>query len=293
MSLRIGILDGALASANGALVARRLGAETVAVGAAPTGTEADAAALRAALLAGEVDAVVHSFSELPIDRPSGIVLAAVPKRADARDALCTSGGRDLGALPAGSRVGVTRPLRRAQLAAQRAELIGVDVVGDLDALLGRLDADDAGQALDAVVVSAADLDVLDRGTVITERWGLESWPTAPGQGALVVETRASDARLVAKLDHKPSRLSATAEHGVAARIGAGCAPYLAASALFEDGLLFLSARVYAPDGTAQLTASHALYPEDVRDPAAELAARVADELLAAGAAELVAGGGLS
>ena len=124
-----------------------------------------------------------------------------------------------------------------------------------------------------------------------ELLSLSSWPTAPAQGALAVETRTGDEKLVAKLEHKPSRLAAEAERGVLARLEAGCAAPLGATALFEDGLLFLSARVYALDGATQLTASHALYPEDARDPAGELAARVAEELLDAGAADLAPLGG--
>jgi hydroxymethylbilane synthase len=78
---------------------------------------------------------------------------------------------------------------------------------------------------------------------------------------------------------------------VLALLEAGCAAPLGASAIFEDGLLFLSARVYSLDGAEQLTSSHAAYPEDTPDPAAELSRRVADELLAAGAADIAPLGG--
>jgi hydroxymethylbilane synthase len=73
---------------------------------------------------------------------------------------------------------------------------------------------------------------------------------------------------------------------VLARLEAGCSAPIGAHALLDDGLLFLSARVYSLDGTRQLTSAHALYPEDVADPAAELAQRVAGELLEAGAKDL-------
>jgi len=94
--------------------------------------------------------------------------------------------------------------------------------------------------------------------------------------------RAGDEKTVAKLDHKPSRLATEAERGVLERLEAGCSAPIGAHALLDDGLLFLSARVYSPDGARHLTSAHALYPDDVADPAGELAQRVADELLAAG-----------
>jgi hydroxymethylbilane synthase len=282
-------------------VAKRLGAELVAIESegdrsnAPLadlgGAGVFAAALREALLAGEVDAVVHSYKDLPTTPLPGLTVAAVPKRADARDALCTSAGRDLDSLPEGARVGTGSPRRRAQLLSRRADLEVVDIRGNIDTRLGRLDSDDPERRLDAIVLAAAGLERLGRLDAATEVLSLTSWPTAPAQGVLAVETRTGDEKLVAKLEHKPSRLAAEAERGVLARLEAGCAAPLGATALFDDGLLFLSARVYALDGSAQLTASHALYPEDARDPAGELAARVADELLAAGAADLAPLGG--
>jgi hydroxymethylbilane synthase len=282
-------------------IAARLGAELVAIESegdrsnAPLadlgGAGVFAAALREALLAGEVDAVVHSYKDLPTTPLPGLTVAAVPKRADARDALCTSAGRDLDSLPEGARVGTGSPRRRAQLLSRRPDLEVVDIRGNIDTRLGRLDSDDPERRLDAIVLAAAGLERLGRLDAATEVLSLTSWPTAPAQGALAVETRTGDEKLVAKLEHKPSRLAAEAERGVLARLEAGCAAPLGATALFDDGLLFLSARVYALDGSAQLTASHALYPEDARDPAGELAARVADELLAAGAADLAPLGG--
>lgn len=301
MTLRLGTRGSALALAQAGAVASRLGAELVVIesegdrSSAPLadlgGAGVFAAALREALLAGEVDAVVHSYKDLPTAPMPGLVVAAVPKRADARDVLCASGGRELDGLPAGARVGTGSPRRRAQLLRRRPDLDVVDIRGNIDTRLGRLDADEPGRHLDAVVLAAAGLERLGRSDAVTEWLSLTSWPSAPAQGALAVETRAGGAAAVAKLEHRQSRLTAEAERGVLARLEAGCAAPLGASALFEDGLLLLSARVYSVDGSEQLTASHALYPEDTRDPAGDLAARVADELLAAGAADLAPLGG--
>src|SRR5690606_27741780 len=164
----------------------------------------------------------------------GLTVAAVPKRADARDALCTSAGRDLDSLPEGARVGTGSPRRRAQLLSRRADLEVVDIRGNIDTRLGRLDSDDPERRLDAIVLAAAGLERLGRLDAATEVLSLTSWPTAPAQGALAVETRTGDEKLVAKLEHKPSRLAAEAERGVLARLEAGCAAPLGATALFRS-----------------------------------------------------------
>jgi len=244
-----------------------------------------AAALREALLAGEVDAVVHSYKDLPTAPIPGLAIAAVPKRADARDALCARDGLTLAQLPAGSRIGTGSPRRRAQLLSRRSDLDIVDLRGNVDTRLGRVGDGDPERHLDAVVLAAAGLDRLGRLEAITEYFGIDPWPTAPAQGALAVETRAGDEKTVARVNHPPSRLTAEAERAVLALLEAGCSAPIGAHAIVDDGLMFLSARVYREDGSEQLTSSHALYPEDSGDPVGELAKRVADELLASGAAE--------
>lgn len=298
--MRVGTRGSALALAQATPIADRLGAELVVIesegdrSSAPLadlgGTGVFATALRDALRAGEVDAVVHSYKDLPTTPADGLVVAAVPRRGDARDALCARDGLVLDTLPEGARVGTGSPRRRAQLLARRSDLDVVDIRGNVDTRL-RMVAEPADGRLDAVVLAAAGLDRLGRLEAVTEFLGIDGWPSAPAQGALAVEVRAGDERTVAKLEHKPSRLAAEAERGVLARLEAGCAAPVGAHALLDDGLLFLSARVYSLDGGAHLTSAHALYPEDARDPAAELAERVVAELLAAGAAELAPLGG--
>lgn len=296
MSIRLGTRGSALALAQSQAIAEKLGADVVVIEsegdrssaslAELGGTGVFAAALRVALLKGEVDVVVHSFKDLPTAPHEGLAIAAVPPRADARDALCAREGLTLDTLPEGARVGTGSPRRRAQLLARRPDLDVVDIRGNVDTRLGRVGADDPERALDAVVLAAAGLERLGRLDAVTQFLELAWWPTAPAQGALAVETRAGETKLAAKLDHRPSHLAADAERGVLARLEAGCSAPVAAHAFLEDGMMFLSGRVYAPDGSERLTASHALYVADAKDPAGELAERVADELLEHGAAEL-------
>jgi hydroxymethylbilane synthase len=259
------------------------------------GTGVFASALREALVAGECDLVVHSLKDLPTAAYPGLVIGAIPKRADARDALCARDGLTLDELPAGSRVGTGSPRRVAQLKAARPDLDIVDLRGNVDTRLGRV----ADGDLDAVILAAAGLGRLGRLDAATELFELGRWPTAPGQGALALEVaERHPAELHSALrvvDHATSRAAVLAERAVLARLEAGCSAPIGASAVLDGELLFLSATVYAADGSASLTSSHALVvegtPAERAQQPAELGARVADELLATGAAELAPVGG--
>jgi hydroxymethylbilane synthase len=186
-------------------------------------------------------------------------------------------------LPPGARVGTGSPRRVAQLHARRPDLEVVGIRGNVDTRLGKV----ASGELDAVVLAAAGLERLGRLDAITEFLGIDGWPTAPGQGALAIEVRVGDEKLVSALDHKTSRVIVEAERQTLALLEAGCSAPVGAHALIDDGMLFLSARVYALDGSSRLTSSHALYLDDVKDPAGDLAARVSTELFDLGARELM------
>jgi hydroxymethylbilane synthase len=297
-SIRIGTRGSALALAQTATIAAKLsgdGGTTVEIVTVTTtgdvspgslseigGTGVFASALRDALLSGGCDLIVHSLKDLPTAPHPGLVIAAIPQRADARDALCARDGLTLDSLPEAARVGTGSPRRTAQLRARRPDLEVVDIRGNVDTRLGMV----TSGALDAVVLAAAGLDRLGRLDAATELLGIDGWPTAPGQGALAIEVRAGDERLVKALDHTPSRTIVEAERTLLALLEAGCAAPVAANAFMDDGLIFLSARVYSLDGSQRITASHALYISDSKFPALDVAQRVATELLEAGAADL-------
>jgi len=292
--LRVGSGASELAMAYAAQAAARLGAhELVGIADEPESPGVLVGRLREALLRGDVDAVVHAASELPRVPADGIELVAMPKRADARDALCSADGARLVALAPGARVGTGSARRRAQLLATRPDLDIVAIGGDIATRLDLLTAPEADRRLDAVVLAAAGLDRLGRGEDAVERFGLSDWPASPAQGALAIEVRAGAPagllRRIAAIDHRPTRLAARAELAVLAHLEADATAPIGAYAQLEDGLLFLTATVYAPDGTDSITASHAAYPEDVRDPADALGERVAGELLERGAGDLAPG----
>lgn len=247
------------------------------------GTGVFASALREALRDDRCDLVVHSLKDLPTAPEPGLSIAAIPKRVDARDALCARDGLTLDTLPQGARVGTGSPRRLAQLRARRPDLDVVDIRGNVDTRLRKV----VDGELDAVVLAAAGLTRLGRLDAITEYLGLDGWPTAPGQGALALEVRAGDEKLVTGLDHATSRIIVEAERAVLAILEAGCSAPVGAHGVVDDGMLFLSARVYSADGAQRLTSSHALYVSDTRDPAADIAARVGQELFDLGAAALM------
>ncbi|SDY70449.1 hydroxymethylbilane synthase [Herbiconiux ginsengi] len=253
------------------------------------GTGVFASALREALLAGECDMIVHSLKDLPTAPYEGLVIGAIPEREDPRDALCTRDGLTLDELPEGARVGTGSPRRIAQLLSLRPDLTIVDIRGNVDTRLGRLVEGD----LDAVVLASAGLGRLGRLDAASELFALDIWPTAPGQGALAIETREGDSiPELLSIEHIPTRTAVLAERSVLAALEAGCAAPVGATATVVDDELRLSATVYQPDGAAELGCerSAALLGDD--HLVAELLGQaVAAQLLEDGAAELAPLGG--
>ena len=307
--IRVGTRGSALAMAQTTAVANRIQAATsTEVEIIPITTHGDvsreslsslggtgvfASALREALLNDECDVVVHSFKDLPTDPYAGLVIGATPKRADARDVLCARDGYTLATLPEGAKVGTGSPRRAAQLRESRPDLEVVDIRGNVGTRLALVE----DETLHAVVLAAAGLGRLGLlENMATDYLELSDWPTAPGQGALAIEVRQGKpdrllTKALAVLNHATTQATVTAERHVLARLEAGCAAPIGATAVIDDGLLFLTATVYSPDGTRRITASHAATPEshsvaDLQDAALDVAERAARELLAGGAAEI-------
>lgn len=250
-------------------------------------------ALREAIVAGRVDAAVHSHKDLPTANDPRFVVAAIPPREDPRDAVVARDGLLLAQLPHGSVVGTSSPRRAAQL---RALGLGLEIRplrGNLDTRLSRVSSGD----LDAVVVARAGLARLGRLDDVTETLEPVQMLPAPAQGALAVECRADDtelAALLAELDDADTRAAVTAERALLAALEAGCTAPVGAMAevvesIDEDGRVFeeLSLRgcVAALDGSDVIRASGIGSPDRAR----ELGLSVAEELFALGARELMSG----
>ncbi|TFD35358.1 hydroxymethylbilane synthase [Cryobacterium sp. TMT1-19] len=256
------------------------------------GTGVFASALRESLLAEECDVVVHSFKDLPTAAYPGLRIGATPKRADARDVLCARDGLNLTTLPEGARVGTGSPRRAAQLRSLRPDLDVVDIRGNVETRLNRVAEGD----LDAVVLAAAGLSRLALlESVDGEYLELSDWPTAPGQGALALEVRDGKldrtlATALTAINHSTSQTTVMAERLVLERLEAGCAAPIGAMAAIDDGLLFLTATVYSPDGSRSLVSSHAATPDShsiahLAEAAQDVSNRVSCDLLAGGAAD--------
>lgn len=244
--------------------------------------------LEEALRDGRIDVAVHSLKDLPTIIPEGLVLAAVCKREDPRDALVLNRkleGLDgsVRALPKEAIVGTSSPRRLAQLKHLRGDLVVKELRGNVDTRLRKLDE---GQ-YDALVLACAGL----------RRLGLENRISAPlpasemlpavGQGALGIETRAGDEETieaVSKLDHKFTRLACIAERAFLRSLGGGCQLPIAAYAVVREKRIRLDGLVADPQGK-----------RIVRDritggleEAEQMGSRLGEQMLLRGARELLA-----
>lgn len=254
------------------------------------GTGLFVSAVREALLAGEVDVVVHSLKDLPTLPADGIRLAAVPVRENPADALLTRAGiASLDAIPRGGRVGTGSPRRAAQLMLARPDLEIVPIRGNIET---RMAYAERGE-LDAVVLAAAGLHRLGFEDRIAESFDPWQFLPAPAQGALAVEVREdldreSDlARALEALDHLPTRFATIAERTLLRPLEAGCsAPVAAFAEVTDDNRLALKAGVYGRN-THLVRESRTDTP--VTAASAEAAGRaLAEDVLAAGARDLLA-----
>ena len=251
------------------------------------GTGVFAAAIRRALLAGEVDMAVHSLKDLPTAPCPGLIVAGIPRREDPRDALVARDSLTLAQLPAGSVVGTGSPRRAAQLAALGLGLEIRDIRGNIDTRMGYVTSGE----LDAVILARSGLNRVDHGHVVTETIDPLQMLPAPGQGALGLECRADDEYVIAALnsiDDAETRAAVTAERAVLAEMEAGCAaPVGALAEIVEDvdGSLEISLRAFvgSVDGSFELRRSEV----GPLDEAEAIGARLARTLLSEGAADVV------
>jgi hydroxymethylbilane synthase len=244
-------------------------------------------ALREALLRGDVDVAVHSLKDLPTDPHDGIELAAVPPREDPRDVLVARDGLTLGELPPGSTVGTGSLRRAAQLRALGLGLEVVGIRGNVDTRIRKV----ADGVVDAVVLARAGMARLGRLDEATEVLDPLQMLPAPGQGALAVETRADDLPLVTQvreaLDDARARAAVTAERTLLAKLEAGCSAPVGALAEVAEGddgdELWVRANALSADGTVSVRLSATGTPDD----AVGVGLRLAGEMLAEGAGQLV------
>jgi hydroxymethylbilane synthase len=238
--------------------------------------------LQRALLLGEIDLAVHSLKDLPTTPVEGLTLAAVPVRENPADVFVSNIAPSLEQLPPGARIGTGSLRRQAQLAWRRPDLVSLEVRGNVDTRLRKLDEG----GYDALILAAAGITRLGLEHRITQYLPFDLMLPAPGQGALGIECRVDDARIlaaVAPLDHSETAACVTAERSLLAGVEGGCLAAIGAHATCHGGELELRALVLSADGARQLAVNG---KEDLSQAQA-LGQRLAAELLAAGASELL------
>ena len=241
--------------------------------------------LEHALLNGEIDLAVHSLKDMPTDQPEGLLVAGVPQRHDARDALLSTQGWTLETLPPGTVVGTGSPRRRGQLLHARPDLSVVGVRGNLDTRLRKLAEGQYG----ALVLALAGVERLGIDSVAVQPLSLEECLPASGQGALGVEVRADDEvnrTLVEALNHAPTLACVDAERAFLRRLEAGCQAAATAYARHIGGKLRIDALVADVDGLAVLMECETANVAD----GVFAASRLAERLLVAGAEEILVRG---
>lgn len=236
-----------------------------------------------ALLAGRIDLAVHSLKDMPTFLPQGLILAAIPAREDARDALISRHGQKWNELTAGARVGTSSLRRQVQLRRLRRDLMIEPLRGNLDTRLRKLDE---GQ-YDAVVVAQAGLNRMGLADRATQIFSADEMLPAIGQGALAIETRDGDEELRAGLDglrDPDTEAAITAERAFLARLGGGCQVPLAAHAQVKGERLRLKGVVVTTDGEQAVEGSE----EGAASEAEAIGKALAERLLKQGAAEILA-----
>lgn len=237
--------------------------------------------LETSLLAGETDLAVHSMKDMPADMPAGLDLVAALPRANPFDAWISNSGATLHELPAGARVGTSSLRRRCQVLAARPDLDVVELRGNVDTRLGKLDAGE----YDAIILACAGLERLGLGARITVEMSPPDFLPAATQGIIGLQCRTGDEAVleaIAPLADETAMIQATAERTVMARLEGSCQVPLAARAVVTDQSISMIGLVGTPDGKRILRAA-----VEGTDPVAT-GLSLADELIAQGAESIIA-----
>ncbi len=227
------------------------------------------------LLEGKIDAAVHSMKDLPTKLEDRLVLAATPKRGDARDALVSKEGLRLKRMEVGARIGTSSVRRRAQLLSIRGDLEVVEMHGNVETRIRKM----TEQGLDGVVLAAAGLQRTRLDSRISEIFGIGKIVPAPCQGILAVEARSDDEDaidLISPINNSKARASSVCERAFAEELGGDCYVPLGAFATIQDSSLAVVGMVASPDGTTVVKLEDHGPPSDAEAIGSRLAGRVAE-----------------
>jgi len=240
------------------------------------------AELEEMLLDGRVDIAVHSLKDLPGELPEGLTLGAISEREDPRDALVGKGNVTLDTLPEGAKLGTGSVRRAAQIRAIRPDLELVDIRGNVPTRAGKV----AEGVVDATLLAAAGLKRLEMADRISEVISPERSVPAPGQGALGIECRGGDTRVlgvIATINGADAAVACGAERRIQYRLAGGCSAPVGIHATVGDDDITITVFVGMPDGGRFLR-------ESITGPRAdylELADALHDRIVSAGGGEIL------
>lgn len=238
--------------------------------------------LEQSLLRGEADIAVHSMKDVPVELPEGLYIAAILEREDPCDAFVSAQFTGLEELPQGVRVGTSSLRRRCQLAEMRPDLDIIDLRGNVNTRLSKLDAGE----YEAIILASAGLKRLGMEARITEAIPAQVMLPAIGQGAIGIECRQHDRRvldLIAPLDDERTHIRVNAERALNARLHGGCQVPIAGYAEIDHGVIVLRGLVGRPDGTEVVHGVISGRPQD----AEEMGIVLAEDLLSRGADDIL------
>ncbi|MDH5446761.1 MAG: hydroxymethylbilane synthase [Gammaproteobacteria bacterium] len=239
--------------------------------------------LEAGMLNGDADIAVHSMKDVPVELPEGLHLPVICPREDPRDAFVSNTFETFESLPEGARLGTSSLRRQCQLSALRPDLKVLDLRGNVNTRLQKLDDGE----YDAIILAAAGLKRLEMAERITEFLDPGLSLPAIGQGAVGIECRMDDERinsLIAPLNDPDTHIRVKAERAMNHRLQGGCQVPIAGYAELNKGMLFMRGLVGQTDGSVILRGEIAGKPED----AEELGLVLAEDLLDRGADTILA-----
>lgn len=238
--------------------------------------------LEQGMLEGRADIAVHSMKDVPVEFPDGLHLHVICEREDPRDAFVSNNFKRFEDLPQGARVGTSSLRRQTQLKAIRPDLAIVDLRGNVNTRLRKLDEGE----YDAIILAAAGLIRLGFEARIRESISIEASLPAIGQGAIGIECRQGDQEIESLIDvlhHHETSICVSAERAMNARLEGGCQVPIGGHATLANGHLTLCGLVGAIDGSKVIRGER----EGSEQDAVAMGTSLAEELLEGGADEIL------
>ncbi len=238
--------------------------------------------LETALLDGRVDIAVHSMKDVPTELPDGLEISIILEREDPRDALIAKSVKSFADLPQGARVGTSSLRRQAQILSKRPDIEIISIRGNVGTRIGKIEKDN----LDGVILAAAGLKRMKQDNLIAEYLSQEDSLPAVAQGAMGIESRINDEKvlnIINFLNHTESRIAVETERAFLKRLEGGCQVPIAGHATLKEGVVSFEGLVGAVDGST-------IFRDVMTAPVGEheaMGVALADKILSKGGGEIL------